>query len=293
MQPILRWAGGKTKLIDRLVDFIPRDYNQRMYREPFFGAGSLFFNLKPFRAVLSDANPHLISCHKYIRDDWQGVSRSLRKYGKTATKKRYYKIRKLYNKANHSAAQAARFIYLNKTCFNGIFRVNSKGKFNVPYGRKRRPALPETMKLREASEALSDVKLLTAGYENAMKGAKSGDFIYLDPPYPPLNGTAYFTHYTMDGFTIQDHKKLAQCVRKLDRLGCLVMMSNADTRLIRRLYKRYHMISLPVTRYLSCKAQRYKVRELIITNYELGKGRSGALKKRSSPAFRSRRPSRR
>jgi DNA adenine methylase len=270
MEPILRWAGGKIKLISRLVDFVPADYSHRTYREPFFGAGSMFFSLQPPKAVLSDANPHLISCHEHIRDDWENVNRHLRKHARTATKKHYYETRELYNNAKPSAAQAARFIFLNKTCFNGIFRVNAKGIFNVPYGWKRPPALPRSEKLRLASEALAEAKLRALSYEDALAGAKSGDFIYLDPPYPPLNGTAYFTHYTTEKFSLEDHKKLAKQVRKLDKMGCLVMMSNADTPLIRRLYAGFQVVSLPVTRYLSCKAIRRKVKEVVITNYPLG-----------------------
>lgn len=254
-------------MLSRLIGFVPDDFTAGTYREPFLGAGSLFFALQPPKAVLSDANACLISCYEHVRDNWAVVNRCLRLHGRQTNEEHYYKTRTLYNRSKHSAAQAARFIYLNKTCFNGIFRVNLKGQFNVPYGWKEPPALPNAELLERASKALKHAVLVSQGFEEALQQAKRNDFVYLDPPYPPLNGTAYFTHYTMDRFTQSDQERLASTVRRLDRVGCRVLMTSADIPLIRRLYKGFQIWSLPVTRFVTCKALRHTVSEVVITNY--------------------------
>lgn len=270
--PFLAWAGGKRHLVRRLLPLLPRDLESRMYREPFLGAGSLFFAAQPHRAILSDANEHLIRCYECVRDDADRVAAYLREHAANTGGDYYYRIRSQYNRSKWSAAQAARFVYLNKACFNAIFRVNRDGHFNVPRGRKKRLVLPDRNLLRRASEALQNVKLEIAGFQDALLSAGAGDFVYLDPPYPPLNGTSFFRHYTTDRFNVADHETLAAYVRDLDADGCLVLMTNADTKDIRRLYKGFNMISLCVTRYVSCKAKKHRVRELVITNYEVTDG---------------------
>lgn len=262
----LRWAGGKRQLLPHLLDLIPRGA-WTVYREPFLGAGSLFFALRPNEAVLSDANGHLIRCYEFVRDQPAAIGRHLRIHVARNCETYYYRIRDTYNQSRFSSAQAARFIYLNKACFNGIFRVNRRGKFNVPYGRKEPPSIPTTELLATVSEALKRASLKVMDFEDALDQAESGDFVYLDPPYPPLNGTAYFAHYTADRFSARDQEKLAAQFRELDKRGCLILMSNADTPLIRRLYRPYKSLSLQVTRFLTCK-KKHRVGELIITNYE-------------------------
>jgi DNA adenine methylase len=265
--PFLRWAGGKRQLKRILLAFLPLDVSERTYHEPFLGGGSLFFALQPKAATLSDANKHLIRCYEFVRDEPELVARHLRFHARENTKAHYYRVREEYNNSEFSAAQAARFIYLNKSCFNGIFRVNTKGKFNVPYGWKESPAIPTENDLVGIAAVLKNASLKASSYEQALENTSKGDFIYLDPPYPPLNGTAYFTHYTIDRFSVQDQTKLADCVNELDKGRCLFMISNADTPLIRRLYRKYELVSLPVIRYLTCKSVRHKVKELVITNY--------------------------
>jgi DNA adenine methylase len=268
LNPFLRWAGGKRQLKRFLLELLPKDVSDRTYREPFLGGGSLFFALQPKSAVLSDANEHLIKCYEFVRDQPELVARHLKRFASMDTETYYYRARETYNGARFSAAQAARFIYLNKTCFNGIFRVNSKGKFNVPYGRKESPAIPDAAELNDIAMALKNASLHALSFNKALEDANGRDFIYLDPPYPPLNGTAYFTHYTSERFSTRDQNDLADRVHELDRGGSLLMISNADTPLIRRLYRKYDLISLPVIRYLTCKSVRHKVKELVITNYE-------------------------
>jgi DNA adenine methylase len=239
--PFLRWAGGKRQLRKVLLNFLPEDIGQRTYREPFLGGGSLFFALRPKTAILSDANEHLIRCYKFVRDEPSLVGRYLHSHSARDGEAYYYRVREEYNRSEFSAAQAARFIYLNKTCFNGIFRVNSKGKFNVPYGGKESPAIPSGSDLISIATILKNTSLKASSYEKALENASKGDFIYLDPPYPPLNGTAYFTHYTIDRFSVQDQTNLADRVNELDRGRCLFMISNADTPVIRRLYRKYEL----------------------------------------------------
>lgn len=266
LRPFLRWAGGKTHLLNVLLSFVPDDLDVRTYHEPFVGAGTLFFALQPARAFLSDANEHLITCYTYVRDAHAAVYRFLEKHLRSTSEQHYYLTRKKYNEACPSAAQAARFIYLNKACFNGIFRVNTKGEFNVPYGWKEPPALPSFEHLKRASHALKSIVLRCADFMEVAKAVQPGDFIYLDPPYPPLNGTAYFTHYTADRFGEKNQEAVADLARELHSRGCLVLISNADTRKIRQMYKGFEFTSVRVTRFLTCK-KKHVVRELIIRNY--------------------------
>src|SRR5713101_1921658 len=220
ISPFLRWAGGKQQLKRILLAFLPTDVRERTYREPFLGGGSLFFALRPRAAILSDANKHLIKCYEFVRDQPELVARYLRFHALKNTMAYYYRVREEYNNAEFSASQAARFIYLNKTCFNGIFRVNTKGEFNVPYGWKEPPSIPTAEILERASNALKHAVLVSQGFDESLQDAKRNDFVYLDPPYPPLNGTAYFTHYTTDRFTQSHQDRLSSVVRHLDQLGC-------------------------------------------------------------------------
>jgi len=269
IEPLLRWAGGKRFLVNRFTKFIPADLYERVYHEPFLGSGSFFFALRPNKAKLSDANEHLINCYKFVREYPELIANYLLKHKNRNSEEYYYEVRKNYNRLSFSAAQAARFIYLNRTCFNGIFRVNLEGEFNVPYGWKENPIIPDKDWLHKASAALKRVALKSLPFEKALTAASSGDFIYLDPPYPPLNNTSNFNRYTKDRFSLDDHKRLAQIVYNLDNQGCLIMMSNADIPLIRKLFWRYNVFSLPVTRYMTCKSKKHRVRELVITNYEI------------------------
>jgi len=269
VKPFLKWAGGKRQILRHLLKFLPSDVRDRTYREPFLGGGSMFFALDPKRAFLSDANEHLIMCYQYVREDPDLVYSYLREHAKNDCEKYYYKIRDVYNSSSYSAAQAARFIYLNKTCYNGIFRVNQKGLFNVPYGRYKTTSIPSLEHLRKVSKSLKSVKLFTSQYEAALKNIEPNDFIYLDPPYPPLNSTSCFTHYTSDKFSDNDQEKLAEVVKGLHTAGCFFMISNANTQRIQNLYKKFYKYPVPVTRFITCKKIRHKVSELIITNYEM------------------------
>ena len=265
--PLLRWVGGKQRLVGRLREFAPRDFEIRRYFEPFLGAASVFLSIRPRQAVLSDANPHLIETYRAIRDHPVQVSRHLRRFATLDSATLYYQIRDDFNEGRLSCARAARFIYLNRTCFNGIYRVNKRGDFNVPYGYKRSPIFPDRAHIHAISRALRGVTLKHADYSVSLREAKEGDFIYLDPPYPPLNGTSYFAHYTVSRFSLDQQRSLAVLVNAVSDRGSLVMMTNADHPLIRRLYRGFRVQPVEVTRHVTCKAVKHAVGELVITNY--------------------------
>lgn len=267
-QTLFRWAGGKKRMLNHLRWHLPEDVSDRVYREPFLGAGSMFLEVQPTQAVLSDLNEGLIETFRHVRDRPDLVSRALRRHVRADSAEHYYVVRDEYNAATrYSASQAARFIYLNRTCFNGIFRVNKKGAFNVPYGKLASPLFPSAGHLRELSASLAEASLQAVDYLEALQTAEEGDFVYLDPPYPPLNGTAFFQHYTPDRFSAEDQTALAGQFRRLAEVGCAAMMSNADTKEIRSLYSDFNVVELPVTRFVSCKNTKTAVSELVITNY--------------------------
>jgi DNA adenine methylase len=264
--PFLRWAGGKRQLTSALLERVPDQFTGH-YVEPFLGAGSLFFALGPGKSILSDANPRLIDVYRQIAMNPNAVRRELRVHVRSHSFDHYYKTRDEYNRGALSAAQAGRFIYLNKACFNGIFRVNRSGKFNVPKGSKEKLSSPTKQEFDLISSKLREAKLLAEDFETVLSRVCKDDFIYLDPPYPALNGTAYFTHYTADRFDGGSQERLAECVLKINNSGTRFLMSNADTTAIRDLYKGFQIEAIPVTRFISCKGTRAAASELLIRNY--------------------------
>ena len=205
-----------------------------------------------------------------MRDNPDLVSQYLARHLRQQCEDYYYSVRETFNTASTTTtAQAARFIYLNKSCFNGIYRVNQHGQFNVPYGHKDPPAIPSREDLRQVSRALATTKLRTGDYREILADVKSGDFVYLDPPYPPLNGTAYFTHYTPARFGWDDHEQLAKCVDRLVRKGAMVMISNADLPRVHSAFSQYRIQRLNVVRYITCRKQKHRIGEVVITSYAL------------------------
>lgn len=195
----LRWAGGKQRMVSELTLLLKNHLQHSTYFEPFLGAGSVFFSLGPHKAVLSDLNGHLISTFEAIKKNPVAVFRSLRFHAQRDSECYYYRIRRKYNRATRSSyAQAARFIYLNRACFNGIFRVNQEGQFNVPYGWKNRLVIPSSVSLTKFGGLLERAQLRVCSYDETVGLTSPGDVVYLDPPYPPLNGTSFFTHYTKE-----------------------------------------------------------------------------------------------
>ncbi|MCU0344648.1 MAG: Dam family site-specific DNA-(adenine-N6)-methyltransferase [Ignavibacterium sp.] len=266
-KPFLKWAGGKVNIIHELVKYLPDDYKTRRYIEPFLGGGSMFFYLSPDKAIISDLNEKLINCYKQVRDNPKDVYSYLTDYQKNHSLDFYYKLREKYNKSSYSPKEAAQFIYLNKAGFNGIFRVNNKGEFNVPFNQKEVIGIPTLEHLNQASGLLKKAKLVFKDYKELLNIIEKNDFIYLDPPYPPLNGTAYFTHYTKERFNIEDQEALAEYAVKASKKGAKILISNASTAKIRSLYKEWDKNKLPVRRWITCKEKKHLVEELIIKNY--------------------------
>lgn len=270
MKTFLRWAGGKQRLVKYLLKYVPEEKKVNRYFEPFLGAGSLFFATNFKTNYISDINLDLINSYKAIKKNPERVTELFNNYLQKfySTKNYYYKIRNEFNnnKNNGTIEQAVRFIFLIHTSYNGIYRVNSSGKYNVPVG-DTNPSFLTYEYFIEISKKLQGTCISTKPYQRIKKLAKKGDFIYLDPPYPPLNGTSYFQHYTKDKFPENEQKKLADFANELTKKKCFIMISNANISSIRDLYQNWNFHELEVTRCISRKKERMKVKELIITNY--------------------------
>lgn len=232
-RPILKWAGGKQQLLQRLIPAVPESFNQ--YIEPFFGGGALFFALRPVKAIISDSNPELINLYKTAADDVEHLIELLP--GIKTDREHYYQLRSVDPGALSDVEKAARTIYLNRTCFNGLYRVNRGGQFNVPYGEHRNPRICFPGELRAASALLKRSTIVCADYKDVLhRYAKEGDFIYLDPPYLPVSQYSDFKRYTKEQFYEEDHVELAKEVRRLHELGCHVLLTSSNHPLIYDLY---------------------------------------------------------
>ncbi len=269
-RPFLKWAGGKTQLANALLARMPLVFN--VYHEPFVGSGALFFRLyreqKMRRAVLSDLNAELIDTYRAIRDDVSEVIRFLSEF--PHTKEFYYAIREKDPWQLSLAERAARMIYLNKTGYNGLYRVNRQGNFNVPFGRYKSPKYLDPENLLAVSQALQEVDLLCEPFETVLERAAPGDWVYFDPPYVPLSETANFTSYYANGFGLSDQERLRDVCVELSKNKVYVMLSNSDTEIVRSLYglSCFTISEVLANRAINCNgAKRSKVTELVITNY--------------------------
>ena len=268
--PFVKWAGGKGRLLSQLRPLLPSGASRMRHVEPFVGGGALFFSRLPKRALLTDINPALVGTYTAIRDDVSGVIHALRGLAARHSKDRYYEVRERYNRSPRitTAKRAAMFIYLNKTCFNGLHRVNRKGEFNVPIGSYKNPRILNEDALNAASRALQAAHLRCASFEALLEHAKPGDFVYFDPPYEPVSETASFTSYARDGFSREDQTRLRDVYSALDRRGCKLMLSNSDVPFIRKLYQGFHIDTVAAPRAINCNAsKRGKVSEVVVRNY--------------------------
>ena len=273
-KPFVKWVGGKTQLLLEFKKLYPKHYGS--YFESFLGSGAVFFNIRPKEAFLNDANRILISTYKYIKRGPDKLISQLSKlqddYYKMDEVEReefYYMIRNKFNNLpDKSLKKSACLIFLNKTCYNGMYRENSKGKFNVPFGKYKKPKILNEDNLLAVSALLENVKLDDVDFEKAVKKAKKGDFVYFDPPYYPLSSTSNFTGYSGNNFSESEQKRLKKIFADLDKRGCFVMLSNSYTNFIRDLYKEYKQIAVMANRAINCKATgRGKIKELVILNY--------------------------
>ena len=266
-KPFVKWAGGKRQLLEVLLKNVPARFNT--YIEPFVGGGALLFALLPDRAIIGDANCELMNAYSVIKDNVEELITSLERHRNDEDY--YYEIRNLDPSTLSPVERASRFIYLNKTCYNGLYRENSRGVFNVPFGRYKNPKILDRDNLRAVSEFLnsSNVLILCQDYRETCKLANEGDFVYLDPPYHPISKTASFTKYSRHDFSAEDQKRLAEVFRELDRKGCYVMLSNSNTEFIKSLYRGYYIQELEASRAINCKGdgRRRKKIELLIKNY--------------------------
>ena len=261
-RPFLKWAGSKRQLMPALLPRVPSSYGT--FFEPFVGAGALFFALCPPRAVLADTNARLVRTYRGIRDDVEGVIALLESY--PHDKAFFYRMRDVDIDARSDAEVAAWFIYLNKTGYNGLYRVNRANRFNVPFGRHNNPAICDKPKLRACARALAHAELVVADFEHAVRGATRGDFVYFDPPYIPLSATSSFTSYTSGGFGDADQRRLRDLALRLKRAGVSVLLSNSSAPLVRELYRAdFEVDEVPATRRVNSDAtKRGAIAELII-----------------------------
>lgn len=267
--PILKWAGGKGRLLGQLLPLLPPGAELMRHVEPFLGGGALFFARRPERALLADINPALVRTYQAVRDDVEAVIDALAPLAARHTPEGYYQVRSRYNDGHlDDAEHAATFLYLNKTCFNGLHRVNRKGRFNVPAGRYKNPRILDPDLLRAASTALAGADIRCASFEALLEAARPGDFLYFDPPYVPVSQTASFTSYAQDGFSSADQERLRDVFRQLDRRGCKLMLSNSDVPAIRALYRAYRIDVVAAPRAINCNGKgRGLVSEVVVRNY--------------------------
>jgi DNA adenine methylase len=270
----LKWAGGKRRLVTLLDKYTPTNIDR--YFEPFLGSGAFFFHLvqsrKQFKAYLSDSNPHLINTYREVRDNLDELIEILTDHQNNYHKngeKYYYSVRDdQSNKTNTEAA--AKFIFLNKTCYNGLYRVNKIGNFNVPHGRYFNPKICNKEKLIDCSSLLNstEVKIVCDIYKNTTLKCKDNDFVYFDPPYFPVSRTSNFTDYTKESFGIEQHQELANEFDRLDSIGSKVLLSNSNSEFVKSLYKKHFILKVKSTRSINCNADRRSDHyDLIISNY--------------------------
>ncbi|MEA5626568.1 DNA adenine methylase [Nostoc sp. UHCC 0251] len=264
-RPFLKWAGGKSRLIQQYIPYFPKSYKN--YYEPFLGGAAVFFYLQPTAAVLTDINTELINTYCCVRDHVEELISILKDHKTRHDKDYYYSVRN--DSGGTDIEKAARLIYLNKTCFNGLYRVNLQGKFNVPLGRYENPNICPEVLLRTASEALSTSKIKQADFVDVLNYATSSDdFVYFDPPYYPVSETSYFTAYSSDRFAEDQQVQLKDVFEKLAQRGVKVMLSNSDCDFIRNLYSSFNIHIISASRAINSNAtKRGKITEVLVTSY--------------------------
>ena len=276
MKPVIKWVGGKSQLAQKIREMLPINFNKYSYQkyyEPFLGGAAVLLDLNPTDFTINDINPELFNMYTQIRDHVEDVIEFLTILDKqheswSEPKEYFYMVRGNFNECLgvKSAKQAARFIYLNKHCFNGLYRVNSKGEFNVPFNGKLSGRSFDPDQLRELSSILKNARILNTDFEAAVQDASVGDFVFFDSPYAPITATS-FTDYTKEGFSYEDHVRLAKVFKELTNRGCYCMLTNHDTPLIRELYKDYKIEVVDVRRSINRKGDGRTGKEVIITNY--------------------------
>ena len=266
--PFLKWAGGKRQLLSQIDLYIPKSFNK--YIEPFVGGGALFFYLLPKNAILNDINQDLINAYRVIKEKVSELITSLKKHKNE--EEYFYKIRSVDRNLDEfktwsDVEKASRIIYLNRCCYNGLYRVNSKGYFNAPFGKYKNPKICNEENLKLVHKVLKDVKLMNTSFELCLNYAKKDDFIYFDPPYVPISESANFTSYTKSSFKKEDQIKLFNVFKELDQKGCKLLLSNSYNEFILKLYKNYQINIVYAKRAINSNPdKRGEIKELLIIN---------------------------
>ena len=269
--PVVKWVGGKRQLLDEITPLLPRRITS--YCEPFLGGGAVLFSIQPSKAIINDINEDLMLVYEVIRDDVEGLIKSLEQYENTS--EYFYKIRdidrdKEFYHSMSKVERASRLIYLNKTCFNGLFRVNSSGEFNSPFGHYKNPNIINAPVLRAVNKYFNanKIQIYNEDFEETLKRVNKGGFVYLDPPYDPVSDTANFTGYNKGGFNRKEQERLKECCDELTRRGVKFMLSNSATAFIKELYRDYDITIVTAKRAINSNAsKRGAVEEVLIRNY--------------------------
>jgi DNA adenine methylase len=276
-RPFAKWVGGKRQLVQQFKDmnlYPPEGFDPQKatYFEPFVGGGAMFFDLLPQKAFLSDMNAELVTTYNVIKSDVEALIKELKKHKKNDNKEYFLKVRAQDLAKLSDIAIASRFIYLNRTGFNGMYRVNRSGQFNIPYANNKNPLICDEENLQKVHDALKNTKILHQDYKKVLEKAKKGDFVYFDPPYYPVNATSSFTSYTKEGFFEKEQEELKDAFVELHKRGCFVMLSNSDTPFINELYsginKSIKIHKVYAGRSINSKGTgRGKIKEVVVINY--------------------------
>ncbi|MEY8676238.1 DNA adenine methylase [Thomasclavelia cocleata] len=274
LSPVLKWVGGKRQLLNDIIPMIPK--NCSTYVEPFIGGGAVLFELQPKKAIINDFNSELINVYTVIRDYPEELIKELQFHKDNNTSEHFYAVREYDRKPEFFSQmtpvqKAARVIYLNKTCYNGLYRVNSAGQFNSPYGKYKNPNIVNETVIKAMSKYFNEnnIVIKNEDFKEALKGLRRGAFVYLDPPYMPISSSSSFTGYTENGFNEDKQRELKELCDKLDKKGIKFLQSNSDCEFIRELYSGYRIKTIKAKRAINSKGNsRGEINEVLIYNYE-------------------------
>jgi len=273
-EPILKWAGGKRQILGEILSLFPHDYASRTYHEPMVGGGAVVFAISPRKGTINDLNDRLMRFYEVVRDFPHELIEENKRHKNT--REYYYRARKEFNELafktpltkEEKIREASLFLYLNRTCYNGLYRVNAKGEFNVPFGRYTNPDFVREKQILEASRVLKNLKLLNKDFNYILEEAEAGDLVYFDPPYEPVSETSNFTQYTCNGFDFEHQRRLRDVCVELDKKGVYFVLSNSWAEPVRRLYEgMFEVIQIKARRDISAKVESRKpVYEILVTN---------------------------
>ncbi|MGO3836082.1 MAG: DNA adenine methylase [Lactococcus cremoris] len=272
ISPVVKWVGGKRQLLDKILPLIPK---HSTYVEPFVGGAAVLFELQPTKAIINDYNHELINVYNIIKSNPEELIQTLEKHRELNTKDYFYEIRSLDRDPLFDTLtdieKAARIIYLNKTCFNGLYRVNLSGQFNTPYGKYKNPNIVNASTIRAVSKYFNKdtIKIISGDYKDSLKGLRKGSFVYFDPPYVPISTSSSFTGYTEGGFSLKNQEELKEQCDKLNARGIKFLLSNSDCEFIKELYKDYNIITVKAKRNINRNgSDRGEINEVLVMNYE-------------------------